>query len=514
MRRINEEEGGDLPAVGASEGPEGGALTTRPAKAELVLPSGGRGPRPRKGSARGSVWARLRRAPAVVWRRRWAVLAILVLGGASGWGVQQLQPTQYTAEGSIWVETGDGIQGSGATGPVLPPAAWADLLTSWTVLDSVVSIHRLYLTFPEGRDSVFADLLPSEAARPGDYVLAMAENERVRIFDGGGNLLASGHPDSAVGSALGLDWQVGAGKLPAGEVARFSISNKRAAAQELADALEADIDPDGNLIRVRLAGPDGQRVAAVVNEVMSRAVSLATTLKLEQINDRAQVVDQQLSRAEEELRAAERAYQRFQVAAAPAGGSRASSDPAAERLIQLRVDADQWRIDRARLEVLLAEIPTSGVRIEAMEVIPSVREGAELAGALRELARVRADIRRLELGGDASRLALQRSLAESLENRAIPRLGNALVAQLRDQEAQAEAQIADATALLTTIPPQRIEEARLARRVTVAGSLYQDLFRSSEDAGFAQAVARPDIRVLDRAVAPISPNPTPTTPIA
>ncbi|NNM35214.1 MAG: polysaccharide biosynthesis tyrosine autokinase [Gemmatimonadetes bacterium] len=512
---MDDHEPRNLPAVEDPEGSAGAALTQGPATGgtELVFTPSRPKARSARRSARSSIRTRLRRAPAVAKRRKWAILSILVLGLVSGWILQRSQPTLFTAEGSIWVETDDGVDGTG-TNPVLPPAAWADLLTSWTVLDSVVAIHRLHLRFPPGREEVFSDLQVSEEARPGEYVLAMAENGQARIFDARGNLLAAAHPDSAIGSKLGLYWPAGPNRLPPGEVAPFSISTKRDAAQSLAGDLQIDVGPEGNLIRVRLPSSDGVRAAAVVNEVMSRAVSLATALKLEQIDDRAEVLDEQLSRAEAQLRAAERAYQRFQVAAAPTGGSGASGDPAAARVIQLRVDADQWRIDRERLEALLAEIPSSGVRIEAMEVIPSVREATELAGALRELARVRADIRRLELGGDEARLQLQRSLAESFEDRAIPRLGTALVTQLRDREEQAEAQTADATALLTTIPPQRIEEARLSRRVAVAAALYEDLYRSSEDAGLAQAVARPDIRVLDSAVASLNPDPSAQAPIA
>ncbi|MDH3223895.1 MAG: AAA family ATPase, partial [Gemmatimonadota bacterium] len=181
-------------------------------------------------------------------------------------------------------------------------------------------------------------------------------------------------------------------------------------------------------------------------------------------------------------------------------------DPAAERLIQVRVEADQLRMDRERLETLLAEVPTSGIRIEAMEVIPAVRSSSELSQALTELARARADIRRLELTEDAAQLRLISSLAQSLENVAIPRLGQAVVDQLRDREDLARRQSADAEALLTDIPPQRIEEARLSRQVAVAGTLFQDTYRAYEETTMAQAVARPDVRVLDVAVAPLAPQ--------
>ena len=482
----------------------------------VVLPTRARAPRPPR-PPRKTLGTALRRSPFLLWRYKWAVLAVLAVGSTAAALVHRSQAARYTAEGSIWVETDEGLGASQArpgSGPVLPPAAWADLLTSWTVLDSVVSAQRLHVGFPADKSDVFSHLSVSEEARPGDYVLAMARSNRLRLFDDRGNLLEEAHPDSAVGESFGFEWQSGELRpLPIGEVAPFSISTRRSAAASLADQLDVEVGEDGNMIRVRLASADGPRAASIVNDVMDRTVSLATALKLEQIDDRAEVLEAELARAEAELRTAERNYQRFEVAASPGSGTGAGQDPAAERLIQLRVDADQWRIDRERMESLLAEVPVSGLRIEAMEVIPSVRSASELAGALRELARVRAEIRRLELVGEEARLRLQRSLAESLEYQAIPRLGNALVQQLRDQEAMAQEQTADATAVLSSIPPQRIEQARLFRRISVAETLYQDLYRSFEDVSLTQAVARPDIRVLDRAVAPLSPDETVVTPV-
>ncbi len=387
-------------------------------------------------------------------------------------------------------------------------------MTSWTVLDSVVLTHRLHIGFQPEHERAFEDLRVTDLTPTGDYIFAMTEVGRVRLFDSRGQLLDEASPDSALGVQLGFEWSPGFDVLPLGEVAPFSVSTRRAAAEALAESLRVTIGEEGNIIRVRLSSSDRRRAASIVNAVMSRTVSLAATLKLEQIDDRAEVLEAQLARADTLLRDAERRHQRFQVNAAARGGPGVEGDPAAERLIQIRVDADQLRMDRERLETLLAEIPTSGVRIEAMEVIPAVRSSSELSRALTELARARADIRRLDLTGDASQLQLIRSLAESLENVAIPRLGQAVVNQLMDQEDLARRQSADAAALLTDIPPQRIEEARLSRQVAVAGTLFQDTYRAYEETTLAQAVARPDIRVLDVAVAPLTPQKPTSTPVA
>lgn len=111
---------------------------------------------------------RWRRTADVVRRRWWVVLAFVVAGVVVGWATGRVAAPRYEEHISIWIARGDRGQAVAQTSaqPVparsLDPSGWADLATSFAVLDRVVAENGLVA---RGADSTTATRQAAEALR-------------------------------------------------------------------------------------------------------------------------------------------------------------------------------------------------------------------------------------------------------------------------------------------------------------------------------------------------------------
>jgi capsular exopolysaccharide synthesis family protein len=174
----------------------------------------------------------------------------------------------------------------------------------------------------------------------------------------------------------------------------------------------------------------------------------------------------------------------------------------------MKVDVEQLRRDRARLQEVIDAFPTTGVRIEAIEVIPAAAQSTELRVVLNELVEARSELRALRERYADDYPPVQDALGriETLEQRTIPQLAQGIVAQLAVQESQMQSLVDSASAELAAIPPRTIEEGRLRRRVAIQEALYNELRSRVETARLAAASSIPDVRILDRAAVPRIPT--------
>src|SRR5438046_2510043 len=93
--------------------------------------------------------AEWRRHAAAVWRYRWWILGLTVLGTIGGAGASRVLPPRYLVQATIWIQSSE-ARGTPDRGPIganqlLAPTAWGDLLKSYVVLDAVARERRLYL---------------------------------------------------------------------------------------------------------------------------------------------------------------------------------------------------------------------------------------------------------------------------------------------------------------------------------------------------------------------------------
>ena len=182
--------------------------------------------------------------------------------------------------------------------------------------------------------------------------------------------------------------------------------------------------------------------------------------------------------------------------------------PAFQAYSALRLDIESLGASLAAIERVLADQPDSTLRVEALEVVPAVQTSSQLVTALGELTGSRVELRTLKRRYTDEHPEVQdlAAVVLTLETETVPTLLRALVQQLRDDEVRLQDRIDEATLELSDIPPRTIEDARLQRRVDLSSSIYSDVLGRYQEAELASARTVPDVRVLDQATTPTSPQ--------
>jgi succinoglycan biosynthesis transport protein ExoP len=438
------------------------------------------------------------------------VAAVLGVGGAYvAWG---MYVPMYDADGTIWVQGNNDEANLGPvqTGELLPAQSWMDLLETFALLEPVVVQQRLYVEPLLAEDiglfeqvEIVGDLGRGEyqlSAEGGSLVLSRAETQIDRA--------PLGQP---IGEPIGIAWTAPSEVLELGRPVAFSVRSVREAAGLLNQDLNTQMDQTGSFITLSLADRDPVRAAATLNSVMDRQVELAADLKGASLDEQYDIIQEQLAYTQSELAEAERALESFRVQTITLpsdrpiqGGLEMTRDPVFEEFFQMRVQQEEVRRDIRRLEEAAAAVSTSGLRIEAIELVPSVTSSSQLQEAIGALVTARAErTALLERYTEEHPLVLETTARiTTLEQQRIPTLMSQLVQQLRTEEEVLAEQIRGSGTDLTQIPPRAIEEARLARNVTVAEQSYLNLQDRFQTANLAMRSSPPDLRILDRATPP------------
>jgi capsular exopolysaccharide synthesis family protein len=462
-----------------------------------------------------------RRYLAAVWRYRWAVLAVVVLGTAGGVVGARYINAVYEAHATIWIEASTpdvARQGPIRTGGLLASEAWVDLLRSYLVLDHVVRRLNLYVQPKDPQDAgALADFELQERMRPGRYRLVVDGSGRLfQLWGAGEELLQSGRVGDSVGPALGFAWVPAAAEMRAGREIEFELGTPRDAATRLAEELETRIDPNRTFLRLALRGQDPERAANILNAITDRYLEVAAELKSGKLKELTRILDEQLTYAQRQLAEAEAALEAFRVqtitlpsepSTPVTPGLDITRDPAFTNYFNLQIEREGLRRDRESIARVLAQAADSGLSIEGLEVIPAVRGSSELMTALSELTTKRAELRELRYRY-SQEYAPVREVGEAvatLEGRTIPVLAGRLIDELAAREAELGGLVDAASGQLSEIPPRSIDEAKLERTVRIAENLYTTLQSRYEEARLAAASSIPDVRVLDAAVPPSEP---------
>jgi polysaccharide biosynthesis transport protein len=461
----------------------------------------------------------LRRYASALVRFKWLfVLALLVAGGASYW-VWHNTPMQYTATGSLWIDSETGLGGRGpiqAEG-LLETTGWIQLLQTYAVLDTVVVHEGLYLNTPGEYGAAFSTFVPHETLSPGAFELRVGPGgEEFELVTEAGATVEQGLLAEGVGRSLGYDWTPPPGSLPAGATVPFSVQTPRERARQLGRQLRTRW-MEGNFLEIHLDGTNSRQITSVVNALMDRHVAVAAELKRARLDETLVILEDQLRFTEAELAQAERSLEEFRVrtitlpsdrGAPISAGLEMTRNPVFDSFFQTRVELEEIRRDRARLQAALDQIAATGeVRIETLELIPAAARSSELLRILSDLVNARSELRALTDRYSSEYPAVQDVLTQirSIEQDAIPRVVRDIIAELETQEGALGARVSDASVELRAIPPRTIEEARLARAVNVTEELHNDLRSRVEQARLAAASVIPDVRVLDRAQVPQTP---------
>ena len=468
----------------------------------------------------------VRRYVLALLRYKWLLVAALVLGAGGAAIAWSMVAIRYTARGNLWIEVErrgqQGDVGPVRQGQLLESNAWIELLRSYTVLDSVVVAERLYVEAPSEYQPVFSTLALEPAFRPGSYELQVDESgERFTLLTRDavreGVAVAAGSLGEAIGAELGFRWSPPAAAFPPGAAVPFSVLTPRDAAGNLSERLITGMSGGGNFLAISLEGSSPDRIASILNAVMDRHVAVAADLKRSRLDEMSSILEEQLRYTEAELAQAEQDLEEFRVTtisqpsdrSAPiASGLQVTRDPVFTSFFNLRIEYEQVRRDRLRLQAVADGFADGPIRIEALEVIPAAAGSSELRRILDELVQARSALRvyRDRYADDYPPVRDLLVQIETIEARAIPQVVGGILAELETQERDLQARIGAASAELEAIPPRTIEEGRLTRRVQTTESLYNDLRGRVETARLAAASSIPDVRILDRATVPQQPT--------
>jgi capsular exopolysaccharide synthesis family protein len=463
----------------------------------------------------------IRRYLSALLRYKWLILAILTVGTVVSFAATRMLRPVYESQATLWIasQTPQGrTVGPFRAEELVNSNAWPDLLTSYSILDSVVLKVRLYVHPAAASDKgLFDRFALAEKFRPGAYRLAMTASTRTyTLTTSEGQTVERGTMGDSVGRVLGFRWAP-APALPEDHTVKFTVVTPRAASLELRDQITAILPPNANLLRIRLQGSEPVMLTTTTNTLLQQFVATASTLKSRNLVELARTLDQQLAYAQAQLHEAEIALENFRVntitlpseGGPVASGVQLTRDPVMTSYFAQKIEYDNIVHDRELLEQMLGELHSGTVDVSSLWFVNAVQNGPpELRTALSEYAVKAAELRAArQVFTDEHRSVKEKDAAlRQLRDQTIPQLGLAMVTQLREREQALTSRISSAGRELRQIPTRTIEEMRLTRNVAVRENLYTTLKNRYEEARLASASAIPDVSILDSAVAPQAPS--------
>jgi capsular exopolysaccharide synthesis family protein len=507
-----------------TDDPRDAALPTLLANPDARYPLGAPVPPPAPEGGGGSEFPTLRRCISAVARRYRLLLIFMMLGGAVGYAATRFVQPKYKARATLWLEPSDPAsinRGPIRTREFLDSYSWVDLLRSYSVLDPTAQSERLYLSLASrDADGAFSSFGVRPEFQPGEYELRVdAALRRYELRRNGAGVVENGAVGDPIGARLGLQWQPTRTQLRAGQSIRFTLVPIRDAATHLGEAIEPVMQEEGHFIRLELSDTDPKRAARVLNAVSTQFVTVASTLKRQQLEQLATILEEQLRYASERLQGEEQALERFRVEtitlpsdrAMPVNpGIEATREPAFENFFKLNVERDQIRRDRGEIARVFADSTPGVGTLDALRISGVATRSPALTKALDDELTRRSALQALLLRYTPANPAVQRSQQELREVRGqIVGLVTELDRDLQAQEASLAELIGSASSTLRAIPPRKVEEARLVRRVDIAENLVKNLQARYEEARLAALSTLPDVRLQDRAAVPYAPESNP-----
>jgi capsular exopolysaccharide synthesis family protein len=472
------------------------------------------------GDAQGDPSMAGRRLLETLIRHKWMMLVVVVVGTALGAGASRLMKPAYTAQALVWVESNR--RNSSGPGPIqsqelVSSQSWVQLLRSYEVLDHAVKETRMYLGIQQRGDTpLFAEFDVRNDLRPGIYRLHIdAAGQKYRLMEEHRGLVEQGAVGDSVGRAVGFLWNPPASDLRAGHTVTFIVNQPRDISRDMQEQLVTVMDRAESFLTVSLTHGDPVAAATFVNALVERYVDVAARLKRDKLDRLTKILEEQLAIAEERLRSSEIGLEGFRVSTITlpteggtpvTPGLESTQAPVLNNYFSMQMDLESLRRDREAIE--RAVTGAESIAVEALEMVPSVKQSSELSQSMTLATEKRAALRELRGRYTDDHPDVQKALQELavLERRTIPQLAGQLVAQLQSRESTMESMVTSASNELRQIPPRMIEEARMRRQVDMATTLHTQLRQQYESARLAAVSSIPDISILDEARIPERPS--------
>ncbi|CAN5605561.1 polysaccharide biosynthesis tyrosine autokinase [soil metagenome] len=459
----------------------------------------------------------VKRMLAALLRYKWLILVVTVTGTAGAVWASRYLPLRYQAEATLWFEVAD----RSPTGPIqtqgaLPASAWIELLGSFYILDQVARDQALYVENAPRDSLLMKGFRLDSMFIGGRYRLRIDPQGRTaELQTEGGQRLEQVRAGDPIGLSRGFVWHPPASAYEPRRVVAFEVLHPREAARKVGRQLNVGLPKGGNVVTLRYVGSEPRRVAGVVNAVADLFTATAVELKASQQGVLSDALIKQLATAQETLTQAERALENFHIQTATLPSAAAANPEAPltqapalamnayfnHTLLRENAQRDLEAIERALGS-------NAAMSTDLLVSIPAITRAPEVAQALGELTGKRAALRTLLQTHTPQHVTVQRALADidALEKVTIPQLTTRLTAELAAEVQRLDAVIVGNANELRSIPSRTLEEARLRRSVTHAERLYNDLRFRYETALLAREATMPEVRVLDRAFAPVKPQ--------
>ena len=461
----------------------------------------------------------IKRAISAMWRFKWLVLGVSILGSGAGYYYSKSVKPQYSATTSVWI---DQVSQGALKGPgMFDPEAWQDLVRSFAVWDTVVKTLRLNVSFTPAIDEVPKGLFQlRDDFKPGWYVLRVdSATRKYTLSKPDKTVLETGSVGDSIGVKLGWRWAPARGMLRWGKDITVSVNSIRGAASVFKDRLNVSVDQQGYVVKLTLEDTDPARIAAVLNAVAKRFAEVATNLKQRKQVELTRLLAQDVQAAQRNLNDAEQALKTFQLRTItlpdkPMGrggrsGESGFSDPVFSNFFDMQVEVSENQQERAQIAKVLATSPDSELNVNALERIRAVQQSSELSQTLAELTKKRADLRALRYtySEDHPEVVKLRGQVAALEHTTIPGLLKIAEGQLLARAALLARNVVASGENLRDIPPRSMEGLRLQRNFSQAEGLYSSLQMRLQEAQIVEANSGvPDVRSIDAAVAPQLPS--------
>jgi tyrosine-protein kinase Etk/Wzc len=162
--------------------------------------------------------------------------------------------------------------------------------------------------------------------------------------------------------------------------------------------------------------------------------------------------------------------------------------------------------ERAALEGAVRD--GSDIAVSTIQRVAAGENSIELTEALAELTTKRQELRSLRYRYADAHPPIQRLLEEinTLERETIPPLVAETSRRMREREADLQSRVNTTVGSLRQIPTRDRELNRLERNATLAEQLFASLQARYDESRLAEESAVAEVRVLDRAIAPVWPS--------
>ena len=441
------------------------------------------------------------------------MLALAIVGIGAGWVLSRYVRPQYEAHIRIWIPAEDRTQQNAPIGTarVLNPSGWADLTSSYAVLDKVVEENGLLATSPDStKRAALATLKAGNHLVPGKYALTFSSDGKGYTLTPARGTPESGAVGDSIGRTFGFRWAPTAQQLGNLGPVELTVTSPRQAATNLQQRLTVQLS-DSSFIVARLRGPNPETDSRILNSLGREVIATATGLKQHNDTQVLSTLQTQLAEAATSLKASEDALNRFRTGAITQPSEQsitdAMRDPTATQYFASSSARDSLKNDREALARVVGNARSQPIDIGALLSIPSARSAPELSAAIAELNKA-----------DSTYQALRRQFTPEykpvravddqitrLKSQTIPQIAGRILARLQTSQGQFATRAFEAQRKLQAIPSRTLEQARLQRDVTTKENLYTTLKTRVDNSRMAQQSTVAEASVLDSAVAPTQP---------